>query len=100
VPAVLEIRTIADCRFHMSSRFWGSILGILVILWQTMPALKIVDLSIETLDAIVDIEHEGVQASQDFPHHRRQFIVGRRQDPWNEPPCPRGGHRDDDSAAE
>jgi hypothetical protein len=43
----------------MSSRFWGSILGILVILWQTMPALKIVNLSIETLDAIVDIEHEA-----------------------------------------
>ena len=98
VPAVLKIRTIADCRYHRGCGLGANPPNLGDSLADLAGFEDRINLSIESFDASVDFEHEGVHACQDFPHQGRQLIVGRRENLGNEPACPRGRDSDRDPA--
>src|SRR5712672_783372 len=94
VPAVLEVGSVADRRYHRGCRLRPDPSDLGDPLTNVAGLEDRANLSIESLDAIVDLKHEGVQTRDDFSHHLSQLIVGFRQYFWNQPPCACSRYRD------
>ena len=100
MPAVLEIRAIADCCYQRGCGL-GTNPADPGDPWADLAVFEDrLNLLIESPDVIVDLEHEGVQAGDDVPHHWCQLLVGRRQDFWNELLRSRGPDCERDPAVE
>src|SRR5258708_1160903 len=94
VTAVLEVGAIANRRYHRGCRLRPDPSTLGNGLAKLGGFEDRGDLSIESLDAIVDLKHEGVQTRDDLSHHLSQLIVGRRQYFWDQPPCACSRYRD------
>src|SRR5258708_7725430 len=92
VPAVIEVGAIANRRYHCGRCLRSDSANLGNSLTNVAGLEDRGDLAIESLDAIVDLEHEGVQTRDDLPHHLGQLIIRRGQDLWNQSPC--AGSRD------
>ena len=62
VSAILEVGTITDRRYHRGCRFWSDPSDLRNPLADLAGLEDRIDLPIEGPDALVDLEHEGVQA--------------------------------------
>src|SRR5271155_581333 len=94
VPAVLEVGSVADRRYHCGCSLRPDSSDLRYPLTNSAGFEDRGDPAIESFDAFVDLKHRSVQARDDLTHHLSQLIVGFRQDFRDEPPRP--GCRDRD----
>ena len=100
VTPVLEVGSIADRRDHRGCRLRSNSPDLGNLLTDVAGFEDCLDLPVESPDAIVDLEHESVQARNDLPHQPCELVIVCGEDLWNQPPRSCGRYRDSYPAIE
>src|SRR5579863_6394245 len=93
VAAVLEVGSVADCRYHRGCCLRSYSADLANPLANVAGLEDRGDLAIKGFDAFVDLQHEGVEARNDLAQQLRKLVTRRGQDLWNESPCPCSRYR-------
>src|SRR5450759_490431 len=100
VPAVLEVSSVANRGYHCGRRLRPDSPDLGNPLANVAGLEDRVDLAIKSLNAFVDLKHEGIQARDDLAQHLRELVTRRGQDLWNQSPGSCSRYRDRNAAVE